>query len=194
MTGKADISDDARSVWKRAYLSLLYGGGVKTIQLQFDNSFSEAKAMINTFHRNWPAVRELQEGVKRAHAQRGFIRSLHGRHLHVEENGDHKLLNKLIQGSAADVMIAAILRVHRHLAANPRLESRMVSVIHDELILDGPERELPYLHNAIPNLMIDPTVHESVPIGVDHEVSTTNWAEKMSYEEWAVGPQKEEAV
>jgi DNA polymerase-1 len=184
VTGKDEVTDDERQEWKRTYLSLLYGGGVKTIQEQFGNSPAEAKAIIKTFHRNWPAVRALQDRVIARHKRRGYIVGLDGRHLHMEEYGEHKLLNKLIQGSAAGLMKQALLNVHRCLRA-AGIESRMVSVIHDELIFDGPEEEIPVLHNLVPPLMVvREDVSEIVPILVDHEVSTTTWADKTDYEEW----------
>lgn len=205
ITGKSEITDEERQHWKVTYLSLLYGGGVKTIQLQFGNTASEAKSIINTFHKNWPAVRELQNRVQSAHRKRGYILGIDGRHLHMEEFGEHKLLNKLIQGSAAGLIKQAIRNVHRYLRTpqgervgltyddpvapevklGPRLQSRMVSVVHDELILDGPTHELDTLHIEIPPLMIvRHDIHEIVPILVDHEVSTTTWADKVGYHEW----------
>lgn len=187
VTGKDEVTDEERQRWKRAYLSLLYGGGVKTIQLQFPElDRAGAKRLINTFHDNWPAVNELQERVLRQHQRRGYIVGLDGRHLHMEEYGEHKLLNKLIQGSAAGLMKQALIAVHRHIKADPDGQSRMVSVIHDELILDGPEYEIDWLHEDIPPLMVvREDVNEIVPILVDHEVSTITWADKVPYEEWA---------
>lgn len=183
VTGKDEITPEERDTWKRAYLSLMYGGGVTTIQEQFGGTKKAARGIINTFHDNWPAVSALQDMVLRVHAKRGYITSLHGRHLHMEQYGEHKLLNKLIQGSAADVMKAAIVRVHRNLRHADR-QSRMVSVIHDELIFDGPTYEVDWLHRVIPPLMVDEIVNETIPVLVDHEVTTTSWADKVGYDEW----------
>jgi DNA polymerase-1 len=197
VTGKDEVTPEERQDWKRTYLSLLYGGGVKTIQLQFGNSAAEARKIIKTFHANWPAVRELQDRVLRQHQRRGYIVGLDGRHLHMEEFGEHKLLNKLIQGSAAGLMKQALLNIHRELRLERGLpvESRMVSVIHDEVILDGPVDELEWLHEAIPPLMVvREDVHEIVPIVVDHEVSTQTWADKVEYDEWLAATREEVAA
>lgn len=196
VTGKSDVTPEERQTWKRTYLSLLYGGGVKTIQLQFPElSRGQAKSMIDTFHSNWPAVRELQNRVQRTHAKRGYIVGLDGRHLHMEEFGEHKLLNKLIQGSAAGLMKQALLNVHRHLRADPDIRTRMVSVIHDEVIFDGPVDELETLHIEVPPLMVvRHDVSEIVPILVDHEVSTTTWADKVEYDEWLAATREEVAA
>lgn len=188
ITGKDVVSDEERQVWKVAYLSLMYGGGVNTLQEQFGGTKKAAREMRDTFHDNWPAVGALQDMVLRVHAKKGHITSLHGRHLHMEQYGEHKLLNKLIQGSAADIMKAAIVRVHRYLKVTEGwvepLQSHMVSVVHDELIFDGPAREVAQLHSVIPDLMVDATVNETIPVLVDHEVSSTSWADKVDYDEW----------
>jgi DNA polymerase-1 len=200
VTGNTEITEQERQFWKVTYLSLLYGGGVKTIQLQFNNTPAEAKQIIKTFHKNWPAVRALQDRVIAAHHKRGYILGIDGRHLHMEEHGEHKLLNKLIQGSAAGLIKQAIRNVHQwtrthqvrtaSVAGIHRPESRMVSVVHDELIFDGPTDELEILNVHIPPLMVvREDIHAVVPILVDHEVSTTSWADKISFDEWrsAVG-------
>lgn len=192
VTGKAEVTDEERQVWKRVFLAILYGAGPKRIretwieETKTQISLAEAKRIYKTFHSNWPAVRALQDGVVRAHERRGYIRAINGRHLHMEEFGDYKLANKLIQGSAAEIMMEAILRVNRWLKT-AGLESRMVSVVHDELIFDGPESEVEILHREIPPLMVHAVVNEFVPILIDHEVSTTSWAEKVSYDEWLEG-------
>lgn len=191
-TGQEDVTDEQRSTWKRIFLGILYGAGVKRVREVWMEETGEvitmaaAKNIVATFKKNWPAIPALQKAVLRAHAKRGYIIGLDGRHLHLEEFGEHKLLNKYIQGSAAGIMKRAMLNVHRWQRVNKDVESRMVSVIHDELILDGPVREIPVLHAKVPALMRQgfEHIHEVVPILVDHEVSLSNWAEKMSYDEW----------
>jgi len=71
----------------------------------------------------------------------------------------------------------------------------MVSVIHDEIIFDGPEDEIETLHEIVPPLMVvREDVNEIVPILVDHEVSTSTWADKIEYDEWLAAAREEVAV
>jgi DNA polymerase I-like protein with 3'-5' exonuclease and polymerase domains len=56
--------------------------------------------------------------------------------------------------------------------------------VHDELQIDGPVDELAWLNAYVPRLMIHEEVNELVPITVEHEVSTTSWADKIPYDEW----------
>lgn len=186
ITGKEEVTPEERQDWKRTYLSLLYGGGVRTIQDQYPGiSFSDAKGIIKTFHTNWPAVRALQNMVELTARDRGYIRTPWGRQLHPEEYGEHKLLNKLIQGSAADLMKQAILRVDERLRHHA-FEARMVSVVHDELILDAPVGEVDSLAELLPLWMTDPAdgvgINEVVPITAEVEWSTTSWADKEEYQ------------
>lgn len=187
VTGKDEVTEEERQQWKRTYLSLLYGGGVRTIQAQFPElDYHGAKQMISTFHSAWPAVRALQNQVQAVHADRGYIVTPWGRQLHAEENGEHKLLNKLIQGSAADLMKQAILQVDESLRFFD-LDSRMVSVVHDELILDATLDEVDSLARQLPLWMAEPAkprITEIVPVTVDVEVSTKSWADKIDYKEW----------
>lgn len=190
VTAKTEVTKEERQVWKRVFLAILYGAGPKRVRETWiaetgeDISQSEAKRIYDTFHKNWPAVRALQDSVIQMHNSRGYIRGITGRHLHMEDFGDYKLANKLIQGSAADLMKAALLRVDAWLLENPHVESRMVATVHDSIIFDGPEDEVELLHEVIPMLMQDEIVHPVVPILVDHEVSSTSWAEKVPYDDW----------
>jgi len=205
---KESVTKEERQHWKVFFLSLMYGGGAKTIQLQFGCSKKQAFAMIDQFHENFPAVRALQDTVARVSKSRGYIVGIDGRHLHPEPWGEHKMLNKLIQGGAAGIMKQAIVSVHRalstdslivgtgsrapdpsdtlptHVTLRRRPQSQIISVVHDELQIDGPEWELAWLNERVPQLMVNATVNAVVPIEVEHEVSTTSWADKVPYDEW----------
>lgn len=110
----------------------------------------------------------------------GYITTLWGRHLHPES--DHKALNALVQGCSADLMRNALINVHRYLTQG-EMESHLVSVVHDEVILDARDEEIPELACEIPALMDYEPVSRVVPIGTDMEWSRTSWADKQSYRE-----------
>lgn len=181
-----NVTEEQRYRGKVLFLSLMYGGGVRTVMEQFSVDYNEAKAMIKRFDSAWPSVRELQAQCISRAAERGYIRTPWGRHLHPEQGFEHKLLNKLIQGSAADLMKGALVQCDELLTG---YHSKMVSVIHDEIILDGPLEEVEQLHNPMEYAMtqadpITASISAIVPIQVDHEVATNSWAEKYSYQEF----------
>ena len=194
-----EVTDKERQLGKVWFLMSLYGAGPRKVSAELGISYAEALDFYKKFHRGLPQLKQLsnppprsekamrfwQPGkIERTLRKRNYITTHWGRHLHVPEWGEHKMVNKLIQGSAADLMKASLLRIDAYLRDVPGSESRMVSVIHDEVIFDGPENEIEFLNFSIPPLMREDWLHEVVPIEVDHEVSLTNWADKISYEEW----------
>lgn len=181
ITGKDNITKKERQDWKVFYLSLLYGGGVTTIVKQFGCSKKEAWSMIDRFHENLPSVRMLQDNVVRVAQKRGYIVGIDGRRLHLERYGEYKLLNKLIQSSAAGVMKQAIVTVHRNLDG---WDSQIINVVHDDLWIDGPREELLDLHEQVPGWMSHEELAKVVPIEVEHQVSTTSAADKVPYKDW----------
>lgn len=199
-TGKApeDITPAERQDGKVWFLMSLYGAGPRKVAKELGIPEAAAKEFYRNFHAGLPQIRLLSNprpsnpayldrwspgAIERVIQKRGYLKTLHGRHLHVPQYGEHKMLNTLIQGSAADLMKASLLRVDRWIR-EAGIESRMVSVIHDEIILDGPESEIDLLHEAIPPLMREERITEVIPLDIDHEVSLTNWAEKVEYDEW----------
>lgn len=180
-----ELTDREYKDGKILFLSLIYGGGVRTIREQFGLEHKDAKRRINQFHDAWPIVRELQDDVVRIANRRGYIKTPWGRRLHLEEFGEHKLLNKLIQGSAAHALKRALIRTSRFLAEHPEIESHMILTIHDSIDFDGPAEEAAFLHEHVPGLMTDePLIQSVVPLLVEHEISPLNWAEHMPYDEW----------
>lgn len=186
MYGKSEdeLTDREYKDGKILFLSLVYGAGVRSIRAAFGLDQKAAKARINQFHRAWPIVRELQDDVVSIAGRRGYIRTPWGRRLHMEDFGEHKLLNKLIQGSAAHALKRALIRTDEWLQSSG-LESHMILTIHDSIDFDGPADEVSILHENVPMLMTDePLISVVVPILVEHEVSVANWAEKIPYSEW----------
>jgi DNA polymerase-1 len=185
-----DITEAQRQEGKILFLSLMYGGGINTVSEQFGLTRVEAKALIKKFHDGLPIVRVLQNGVVATANSRGYIRTPWGRHLHMEEYGEHKLLNKLIQGSAAHLMKRALIEVDRALTG---LDTRMISVVHDEIILDGPHGEADRVHELVPELMTTRAcegtdITEYVPITVDHEVAVASMADKRDFHDYKAIP------
>lgn len=175
-----DLTDEERQVGKVLYLSICYGGGAPTVMRQLNVSFPEARGILDSFHENMPGVRLLQRSIEVRLQERGYITTLFGRHLRPLE--DRKALNALIQGCAADLMRSALVKVHRGLGEQA-CTSHMISVIHDEIILDAIDAEVPRLVELVPGWMRDERVHTVVPILVDCEISRTTWADKTEYRE-----------
>lgn len=186
------LTDNQRQVGKRLNFSIVYGGGMPTIMLQLGIEAPEALGLLTNFHRTWPGIgwatkkKPALEGTLIWHIlnecrnpqRKGYITTLYGRHLHPKE--DHAALNNLCQGCAADLMKWAMVETDRELKA-AGLRAHIVNMVHDELILDVPAEELPYVAAHLPDWMTDPRIEAVVPIRPECEVSYTTWAEKEPY-------------
>lgn len=173
-----ELSDEQRQIGKVLNFSLVYGGGRPTIMRQLDVTWPQAGKLLAGFHRRWPGISIVQDGIKKQVESRGYITTLWGRHLHPES--PHKALNALVQGCAADLMRTSLVDVHSYARASG-WGSHLVSTIHDEVILDVCESEYDVVASEVPRLMDHPPVSAVVPVRVDVEWSTTNWAEKGPY-------------
>jgi DNA polymerase-1 len=174
---KPDVTDEERQVGKTLNFSIIYGGGTPTIMRQLNVDYKEARRLLNAYHDTRPGIKNLTNNIGQALKERGYIISLYGRRLHVQE--EHKALNALIQGSAADLMRDAVVRVHKTL--HKQYASHIVNIVHDEIIIDADKNERDTLVKIVPSLMGNPIIEEHVPIEVDCEISYTNWAEKEEY-------------
>jgi DNA polymerase I len=168
---------------KILFLSLVYGAGVRSVRAAFGVDAKEAKSRINDFHKAWPIVRCLQDDVVAVCNRRGYIRTPWGRPLRLEPYGEHKMLNKLVQGSAAHMLKRSLIRVNDWLESED-LVSHMILNVHDEIDFDGPADEVAHLNEHVPALMVEELIQPVVPILVDHEISVANWAEKLDFAEW----------
>lgn len=173
---KSDITDEERQVGKTLNFSIIYGGGTPTIMRQLGVPYKEARRLLKAYHTTRPGIKQLNEAIANG-LRRGYITSLYGRRLHVQE--PHKALNALIQGSAADLMRDSVVRVNALLYT--KYASHIVNIVHDEIIIDASLNEVPSLVNVIPSLMGNKTVEEYVNIETDCEISYTNWADKEAY-------------
>lgn len=170
-----EIGDEQRQIAKTLNFAIIYGGGTPTIMRQLGSSYQESRTLLRSFHEARPGIAELGTKIKAVYADRGYIKTLWGRRLRPQD--DHKALNALIQGCAADLMRDALVKVH-HILGEPWYESHLVNVVHDELQLDIRMDELDSIIQWLPEQMRDGRIHEVVPIEVSMEISQTNWAEK----------------
>lgn len=171
------ITDEQRQVGKTLNFSIIYGGGARTIMNQLGVPYTEARRLLKAYHETRPGIASLNTTIAQTIQHRGYINNLYGRRLHVTE--EHKALNALIQGSAADLMRDSVVRISNHL--DTHYASHIVNIVHDEVIIDATISEVHDLTKRVPALMGNKTVERFVSIETDCEWSTTNWANKEEY-------------
>jgi len=175
---KSKVTEEERQVGKTLNFSIIYGGGTKTIMLQLGVPFKEARRLLLAYHDTRPGIKVLNQQIASTLTSKGYITNLYGRRLHVDT--EHKALNALIQGSAADLMRDSVVKVDKFLSKN--MASHIVNIVHDEIVIDAEEGEINRIHLNVPGLMTrNEVVSRFVSIGVDTEISHTNWAEKKTF-------------
>jgi len=120
---------------------------VKGLSQDFGTSVAEAKETLERWYQDRPEVRQWQEKTIERARESGYTRTLMGRYRHLPEitdrsrqrraHSERAAINTPIQGGAADIVMKAMLKLHR----NPRLKELgwcMLLQIHDEVIMEGP--------------------------------------------------------
>ena len=146
---------------------------------------AEAQKFIDTYFERFPGIREYMDKTVAFAKEHGYVETLFGRRVHTPEinaKGPHAgfakraAINAPIQGTAADIIRRAMIRVPEAIA---HLPARMLLQIHDELIFEVPEASVDKTSEVVRKVMENahkPAVHLNVPIVVDAG-SGKNWAE-----------------
>ncbi|MEL6677257.1 MAG: DNA polymerase I [Pseudomonadota bacterium] len=147
----------------------------------------EAKAFIDNYFEKFPGIRKYMDQTIAFAKEHGFVQTLFGRKIHTPEIGakgpragfaQRAAINAPIQGSAADVIRRAMVRVPPAIAA-AKLPARMLLQVHDELLFEVPEAAVDDTIGAMRDVMegaADPAVRLDVPLIVDAGRGAS-WAE-----------------
>lgn len=144
----------------------------------------EAKAYIDAYFKRYPGVRDfVRETIRSAKLsgyvttllnRRRYIPDINSRNYHLRSFAERTAMNTPIQGSAADIIKVAMVKVYRHLKEN-NLKAKILLQVHDELILDVPEDELSIVKQILKQDM-ENAIPLKVPLVVDFTQGYT-WEE-----------------
>jgi DNA polymerase I len=179
-----DVSSEMRSRAKTINFATIYGQGAHSLSRQIKVEHAEAKAFIDTYFERFAGVRKFLDStveqardtgyVETIFKRRRYIPELKDRNFNIRAFGERVAQNSPIQGSAADLIKVAMIRIHHALIAK-KLESRMLLQVHDELVFECPSSELAVLQELVVHEMTT-AVRLDVPLVVD--VGTgENWLE-----------------
>ncbi len=179
-----EVTRQQRSAAKAINFGIIYGQTAHGLSQSTDMSVSRAKEFIDSYFERFPRVRGfIDKTIERAHAD-GYVRTLLGRKREIPElksnnkgrraRAEREAVNTVIQGSAADLIKTAMVRLHERLRAE-QPEARMLLQIHDELVLEAPPDAVDAVADAVREEM-EAALPLSVPIAVDLGVGN-NWLE-----------------
>ena len=173
---------------KAINFGIIYGISAFGLANQLSISRTEAKEYIDTYFERFPGIRDYMEETKKQAREKGYVETIFGRKIHYPEINsknpnmkafqERAAINAPIQGSAADIIRRAMIRMDDALEAS-KLSAQMLLQVHDELIFEVPEGEVEATIPLVQKIMIDapmPTLQLSVPLKVDAEAAN-NWDE-----------------
>ena len=137
-----EVSRDERTKSKRANFGIIYGITTFGLAERLDISRDEAKLLIDGFFQTFPRVHDYMEQSKQTARERGYAETLfhrrrylpdiNSRNATVRNFAERNAINAPIQGSAADIIKVAMIRIHRRFKAED-IRSKMILQVHDEL-------------------------------------------------------------
>ena len=180
-----EVTPEQRRNAKTVNFSIIYGAGATNLSRQLNIRRAEAKALIDNYFEQFKGLKAYMNDTVDFAREHGYVKTLGGRKRILRDinsrnglarsNAERMAINTPIQGSAADMIKLAMIRIHKLLAEKP-FKTKMIMQVHDELVFDVYKPELEELRNLIIDNMKDALPGISVPILV--EVGTgLNWLE-----------------
>ena len=179
-----EVTQDMRRTAKMVNFGIIYGISAFGLAQRLAIPRAQAAATIDAYFREYPAIREFMDRTIAQARDRGFVETLTGRrrsfpdlnsdNQNLRGNAERAAINTPIQGTAADMIKLAMIRIDSLLRAKP-YQSRMLLQVHDELVFDLALDERDELVPQILDAMIHalPLPHD-VPIEVEHGTGP-NW-------------------
>lgn len=179
-----EVSKTQRSQAKTVNFGIIYGQGAFGLAEQTGLSRTEAKQMIDAYFATYPKLKEyMAEQVNKAR-QLGYVETLLGRKRHLKDinsgnfvvkgHAERNAINAPIQGSAADIIKIAMIKIDHELQSQS-LETKMLLQVHDELLFESPVDEVETASKLIKTEM-ESAVETQVPLLVEVGVGN-NWLE-----------------
>lgn len=179
-----EVTDLQRRNAKAVNFGIVYGISSFGLSQDLDISTKEAKGYIEEYFATYPAVKQYLEEAKEVAKREGYSTTLFQRRRPIPELsssnfmqrsfGERVAMNAPIQGTAADIMKLAMLKVYNRLVREGR-RARMVLQIHDELLLECPVEEQEEICLLLQEEMIG-AVSMAVPLEVEAHAGS-NWYE-----------------
>ncbi|GAB0056557.1 DNA polymerase I [Candidatus Magnetaquicoccaceae bacterium FCR-1] len=178
------VDAEARRLAKTINFGLIYGMSPYGLAKRLGISVGEAFNYMDLYFSRYNGVKAHMERTIRFAREHGYVETLGGRRCFVadidhtnrnlRELAERTAINAPLQGSAADLIKLAMIRLQRALR-DAGLKSRLILQVHDELVLEVPETELEQVRSVTRDAM-EQAMNLSVPLRVDMGVGA-NWAE-----------------
>lgn len=141
-----DVTADERRNAKAVNFGIIYGQSAFGLSQNLGIPRKEAAAIIEEYFKQYPNIRQYMSDTVQFAREHGYVETLMGRRRYLRDINsknftvrgfaERNAINAPIQGSAADMIKVAMIRIHNRMKAMPHLQSKMILQVHDELLFD----------------------------------------------------------
>ncbi|MDR2277976.1 MAG: DNA polymerase I [Vagococcus sp.] len=178
------VDGNFRRQAKAVNFGIVYGISDYGLSQNLGITRKEAQTFIDTYFEKYPGVKKYMEDIVREAKDKGYVETLYhrrrylpdinSRNFNIRSFAERTAINTPIQGSAADILKIAMIKIDKKLKEEG-MEATMLLQVHDELVFEAPKSEIPKLQNLVEETMAD-AVNLSVPLKADSSFGDT-WYE-----------------
>jgi DNA polymerase I len=181
----AQVTKDMRRHAKAINFGLIYGMSAFGLTRSTELTLAEAEDFVKAYFRKFPGVKKYLDGMRRQAAEIGYVETLLGRrryfpalqgksNVQMKNREEREAINAPIQGTAADIMKIAMLKIPPALKA-AGLKGKMLLQVHDELVIECPENEMHKTAQVVQETMAN-AYPMSIPLETEARAGV-NWGE-----------------
>jgi len=184
---ESEVDSNKRDTAKTINFGVIYGMGPRGLARQLGIKVEEAREFIEEYFKRYPGVKEFVEKARIVARERGYAETIMGRRRFLPEinSEDNRLrsmservaVNMPVQGSAADMIKVAMIRIDREIEKRG-FKGKMIIQVHDELVFDVPRDEVEEFSKMVKEQM-ESAITLDVPVKVEIGIGT-NWLEAHS--------------
>lgn len=179
------VTSEQRRSAKAINFGLIYGMSAFGLAKQLHIGRNDAQRYIDTYFERYPGVAQYMTDIREKAAEQGYVETILGRRLYLPEirsnnfmrrqAAERTAINAPMQGSAADIIKRAMIDVDEWLDKDKEVEAKIIMQVHDELVLEVPEKMVDNVSSRLSTLMSG-AIKLSIPLVVDVGVGN-NWDE-----------------
>jgi DNA polymerase-1 len=180
-----EITKNMRRRAKAINFGLIYGMSVFGLTRYTDLTLAEAETFVKTYFEKFPGVKRYLDGIRKLAAQQGYVETLLGRrryfpalqskaNVQVKNREEREAINAPVQGTAADIMKLAMLKIPPALE-EAGLNARMLLQVHDELVFECPKKEVTETARVVQDVMAN-AYPLSIPLSTEARYGV-NWGD-----------------
>ncbi len=166
-----NVNDDLRNKAKAINFGIIYGISAFGLAQQLNISNEEAKLHIDNYFKSYPGIKKYTEKTKELARTNGYVKTIYGRRCYfkdinsksvtIRKVSERAAINAPLQGSAADIMKQAMVKLH------PKLkDGRIIMQIHDELVIEVPKEALEETALLIKSIL-EKVINLTIPMHVN---------------------------